>query len=374
MVWRARSIVDERLEFCRLARLEGADISALCVRFGISRQTGYVWLRRSEAGEPVTDRSRRPHSSPRRTPLDLESAVVALRDEHPAWGARKLARRLHDLGVAPPAASTVHAILRRHDRIDPGAKNNPAPGHFEREAPNLLWQMDFKGRLQLGCGSRCYPLTIIDDHSRFAIGIEACADEKTQTVRDRLEPILRRYGLPLAIYTDNGNPWGTGVPGQWTRLRVWLLKLGIGLIHATPYHPQGRGKNERFHRSLKAEVLDFAILAGQTQAQRAFDRWRDIYNHHRPHQGIAMAVPASRYRPSPRSFPETLPEPDYDSGEIVRRVGTTKGYISFKGEIWRVPDAFQTERLAIRPLDRDGLYGGFFGATEITKIDLCAKP
>lgn len=373
MVWRARSIVDERLAFCRLAMLEGADISDLCARFGISRQTGYVWLRRLKAGEPVTDRSRRPHSSPRRTLPEMESSVIGLRDEHPAWGARKLARRLRDLGIEPPSASTVHTILKRHGRIDPGAEHSMAPGHFEREAPNLLWQMDFKGRLQLGCGSRCYPLTIIDDHSRFAIGIEACMDERTQTVRDRLEPILRRYGLPMTIYTDNGNPWGTGVPGQWTRLRVWLLKLGIGLIHARPYHPQGRGKNERFHRSLKAEVTDFATLASQTQAQRAFDRWRDIYNHHRPHQGIGMAVPASRYRPSPRSFPDRLPEPHYDSGEIVRRVGTTKGYISFKGRAWRVPDAFQNECLAIRPLDCDGLYGVFFGAVQIAKIDITSN-
>ena len=370
MVWQARSVVDERLEFCRLAGLEGANVSTLCSRFGISRQTGYVWLRRLTAGEPVTDRSRRPHASPRQTPPDVEDAVLDLRDEHPAWGARKIARRLQDLGIEPPSASTVHAILARHGRIDPDARHDMAPGRFEREAPNLLWQMDFKGRMQLACGSWCHPLTIIDDHSRFAIGIEACTDERMQTVRGRLEPILRRYGLPMAIYTDNGNPWGTGVPGQWTRLRVWLLKLGIGLIHATPYHPQGRGKNERFHRSLKAEVIDFATLAGMKQAQAAFDRWRDIYNHHRPHQAIGMAVPASRYRPSPRSFPERLPEPEYDSGEIVRRVGTTKGYISFEGRAWRVPKAFSSERLAVRPLDRDGLYGVFFGATQITTIDL----
>lgn len=370
MAWRARSVVDERLEFCRLAGLEGANVSALCERFGISRQTGYVWLRRLKLGEPVTDRSRRPHSSPRQTPADLERSVLDLRDEHPAWGARKLARRLQDLGVAPPCASTVHAILLRHGRIDKDAASAAAPGRFEREAPNLLWQMDFKGRTRLGSGAWCHPLTIIDDHSRFAIALEACADEQMLTVRDRLEPILRRHGLPMAIYTDNGNPWGTGVPGQWTRLRVWLLKLGIDLIHARPYHPQGRGKNERFHRSLKAEVFAFAPLAGMAQAQAAFDRWRDLYNHHRPHQALAMAVPASRYRPSPRSFPPRLPEPVYDHGEIVRRVGSTKAYVSFMGRKWYVPKAFQGESLAIRPLQLDGLYGVFFGATVIAKIDL----
>ena len=374
MAWRARSVVEERLEFCRLAGLEGANVSALCERFGISRQTGYVWLKRFRAGEAVEDRSRRPHASPRRTAVDLERSVLVIRDEHPAWGARKIARRLHDLGIEPPCASTVHAILARHDRIGSHTKDRMAPGRFEREAPNLLWQMDFKGRIRLTSGDWCHPLTIIDDHSRFAIGIEACLDQQMPTVRGRMEPILRRYGLPMAIYTDNGNPWGTGVPNQWTRLRVWLLKLGIDLIHARPYHPQGRGKNERFHRSLKAEVVDFAALSSQAQAQKAFDRWREIYNYHRPHEAIGMAVPASRYSPSPRPFPQRLPQPVYESGEIVRRISSTKGYISFKGHAWRVPGAFKGECLAIRPLHRDGLYGVFFGATKVAKIDLADPP
>lgn len=249
MAWRELSVVDQRREFVMLASLDGANVSALCRRFGISRQTAYVWLRRSRAGEGEQDRSRRPHSSPKRTPDDVERRIVGLRDEHPAWGARKIARRLQDLGMVPPCVSTVHAVLTRHDRIDPQTKDRMAGGHFERDAPNLLWQMDFKGRTRMTCGNWCYPLTIIDDHSRFAIAIEACPNERLETVRSRLETILRRYGLPLAIYCDNGNPWGTGVPNQWTQLRVWLLKLGIKLIHSRPYHPQGRGKNERFHRS-----------------------------------------------------------------------------------------------------------------------------
>ncbi|MFK0204115.1 helix-turn-helix domain-containing protein, partial [Agrobacterium sp. NPDC090283] len=194
-----------------LALLDGAIISALCKRFGISRQTGYVWLRRAQAGDALLDRSRRPHSSPQRTSCDVERRVLDVRDAHPAWGARKIARRLQDLGMEPPSASTVHAILTRHDRIGPQAKVRMANGRFEREAPNLLWQMDFKGRTQMACGNWCYPLTIIDDHSRFAIAIEACPNEQLETVRGRLETILRRYGMPMAIYCDNGNPWGTGV-------------------------------------------------------------------------------------------------------------------------------------------------------------------
>jgi transposase InsO family protein len=371
MPWQEVSIMEQRREFVRLALLEGANRRELCRRFAIHPDTGYKWLARWAAGEhDLADRSRRPHASPSRSSEAVEARVLEVRDAHPAWGARKIARRLQDLGTAPPSASTVHAILVRHDRIMPQRGGQPALGRFEREAPNLLWQMDFKGRTQLVSGLWCHPLTIIDDHSRFAVGLEACADERMQTVRARLEPILRRHGLPMAIYTDNGPPWGTGVPNQWTRLRIWLLKLGIDVIHARPYHPQGRGKNERFHRSLKAEVFDFAALASHAQAQRAFDRWRDIYNHRRPHQGIDMAVPASRYRPSPRPFPDRLPEPVYDSSDIVRRVGATKGYVSFKGRFWRVPNAFRSEPLAIRPLQQDGLYGVFFGATQVAKINL----
>ena len=374
MAWRARSVLDERVAFFQLARLEGANVAELCRRFGISRQTGYVWLARLRAGESAQDRSRRPHASPRRTPAALEQAVLAVRDAHPAWGARKIVRRLADLGTTAPSASTAHAILQRHDRIAPAARADPAPGQFERAAPNLLWQMDFKGKVQLRNGQWCFPLTILDDHSRYAVGLKACGNEQRGTVQAALETILRQHGLPLAFYTDNGNPWGTGVPGQWTGLRVWLLKLGIALIHARPYHPQGRGKNERFHRSLKAEVLAFASLADLGQAQKSFDLWRDLYNHHRPHQGIGMAVPASRYTPSPRPFPSRLPEPVYDAGEIVRRVGSSKAYLSFKGRHWRMPKAFCKETVAIRPLERDGLYGVFFGATRIAEIDITTEP
>lgn len=370
MVWRDASVVDLRGEFCALAGLEGANVSALCARFGISRQTGYLWLGRQRAGEALEDRSRRPRHSPGRSSAQLEAAVLEIRDQHPAWGARKIARRLADLGQLPPAPSTVHAILGRHDRIAPPAPAGQAAGRFEREAPNLLWQMDFKGRTQLACGSWCHPLSVIDDHSRFAVVLQACADERGSTVRAHLERALRLHGLPQAIYTDNGSPWGSGVPGRWTPLRVWLLKLGIELIHARPYHPQARGKNERFHRSLKAEVFALAPLGNMDRAQRALERWRQVYNHDRPHQGIGMAVPASRYWPSPRSFPQHLPEPFYDSGEIVRRVDATKPFVRFKGRLWRVPKAFRGETLAIRPTATPSRFSISFGATIIAQIDL----
>ena len=245
---------------------------------------------------------------------------------------------------------------------------------FEKAAPNLLWQMDFKGRTRIVGGEAaakwCHPLTVLDDHSRYALCLEACANERTGTVKPLLERTFRSYGLPGALYLDNGSPWGGGVPGQWTPLGVWLLKLGIEVIHSRPYHPQGRGKNERFHRTLKAEVLALNCFRDLDQMQESFDEWRDIYNMQRPHEGLEMTVPASRYRPSPRAMPETLTELEYGPADIVRRVGTTKAYVSFRGKAWKVPQAFRGERVAIRPRSTDGHYGIFFGANRIATIDL----
>lgn len=370
MGWREVSVADQRREFVMLASLEGANISALCVRFGISRQTGHVWLRRSAAGErDFADRSRRPRHSPRRLAGALEAQILAVRDAHPAWGARKIAAVLKRHGIAPPAVSTVHAVLSRHGRVAPESPGR-AYGAFERPTPNALWQMDFKGRVRLSGGAWLHPLTVIDDHSRFAVGLAACADQTTATVQARLAAAFRHHGLPEAIYVDNGSPWGGGQPGQWTPLRLWLLKLGIETIHSTPYHPQGRGKNERFHRSLAAEVLSLAPLADFTAAQAAFDHWRHVYNRERPHQALDFATPAERYRLSPRPFPTTLPVPHYAAGEIVRRVGTTKAYVSFRNRLWKVPEAFRGETLAIRPRLPDGCFVICFGAHEIAALDL----
>lgn len=370
MGWREVSVGEQRREFVMLASLEGSNISTLCERFGISRQTGHLWLRRLTAGEATfEDRSRRPLHSPFRLSGDLEAKILAVRDAHPAWGARKIAAVLRRNGIEPPAASTVHAVLSRHGRIAPDSPGR-AYGRFERAAPNALWQMDFKGRVRLGCGAWLHPLTVIDDHSRFAVGLAACADQQTQTVQAQLEQALRQHGLPEAIYVDNGSPWGGGKPGQWTPLRLWLLKLGVETIHSRPYHPQGRGKNERFHRSLDAEVLALATLQGFDDAQAAFDRWRHLYNRERPHQALDFATPAERYRPTNRTFPNILPTPQYAPGEIVRRVGSTKAYVSFRNRRWKVPEAFRGEALAIRPRLPDGCFAVCFGAHEIASLDL----
>jgi transposase InsO family protein len=369
--WQEVSLVDQRREFVRLAMQEGSNRRELCRRFGIHPDTGYKWLERWSAGEmALTDRSRRPQTSPGRTRASIEAQIVSVRDAHPAWGARKIARWLEREGMRCPAISTVHQILHRYGRIGCPPRGASARLRFEKPAPNLLWQMDFKGWVRLGNGERCHPLTIIDDHSRYVPCLKACANQQNSTVQSHLKGTFKRYGLPEAIFVDNGPPWGDGAVKHWTRLRVWLLKLGVEVIYSKPFHPQSRGKNERFHRTLRDEVFAFKRFAEFTQVQQAFDIWREVYNFERPHEALDFGVPADRYRPSLRAMPERLPIVEYDQNEIVRAVPTSKDYISFKGRLWKVPEAFRGERLAIRPKTRDGHFGVFFASHQIATIDL----
>ena len=370
MPWRKVSIMDQRWEFVQLALQDGANRRELCRRFGIHPDTGYKWLERWTSGEELADRSRRPRSSPKRTEASIEERVLAVRDAHPAWGARKITRWLERDGVACPAHSTVHAILQRHGRVTPPLGGGAAHLRFEMPEPNQLWQMDFKGHMPLAGGGRCHPLTVVDDHSRYNLCLAACANEQHSTVQNRLELTFRRYGLPEAFFVDNGKPWGDSSGQIWTRLGVWLLKLGVTVIHSRPYHPQSRGKNERFHRTLQAEVFALQRFRNLAEVQRAFDAWRTVYNLERPHQALGQEVPVSRFQPSSRAMPDHLPEVEYGEHEIVRTVSTTKAYISFKGRPWRVPQAFQGERVAIRPLNTDDRYGIFFAAHQIATIDL----
>ena len=243
MPWMVADTMSLRREFVMLASLEGANIAEVCRRFEISRKTGYKWIRRfSESGaEELKDRSRRPARSPAKTPPHTEKAVLALRDAHPAWGGRKLhARMVHQGQRDVPAPSTITGILRRHGRLDEAESlKHKAWTRFEHSAPNGLWQMDFKGHFALSQG-RCHPLTVLDDHSRFSLGLYACANERTLTVKDHLSEIFRRYGLPERILADNGSPWGDAPDSRYTPLGVWLLLLGVGIGHG---HAPGKARN-----------------------------------------------------------------------------------------------------------------------------------
>lgn len=368
MPWQEVSTMALREEFIRLALQEGSNLRQLCRRFGISPTTGYKWLARAQSGESLSDRSRRPQGMPTRCAPEVEARIVGLRSQHPAWGARKLARRLQVLGYAMPAVSTVHAVLRRHGLITPAASQAATPWQrFEHPAPNDLWQMDFKGHFAMDEG-RCHPLTVLDDHSRYALVLQACGAQTRETVTEHLTAAFRRYGLPMRMTMDNGAPWGSdGV--HYTRLDLWLMRQGIRVGHSRPFHPQTQGKDERFHRTLDVEVLQGTQWIDLAHAQRAFDGWRHIYNQERPHEALAMGVPSERYRSSAREFIERPPPPEYGDGEEVRRVHE-HGRIAWRGRNWKVGKAFVGERVAIRPSGEEGSHDVYWSTRRIARIDL----
>ena len=335
--------------------------------FQISPNNGYKWVKRyqQQGVEGLANRSHRPRRSPRRSPEAIEQKVLSVREEHPAWGARKIGARLKHLGeVTIPAPSTIHAILRRHHQIDPAqSAKHQACQRFEHDAPNQLWQMDFKGHFALGSGQRCHPLTVLDDHSRYAFCLQACRNQQGETVQERLTLTFRRYGLPERMLMDNGSPWGSDREHPYTPLTVWLLRLGIGVSHPRPYHPQTQGKEERFHRTLQAEVLQGRVFADFDPMQQRFDQWRQLYNQQRPHQALAMEVPARRYRVSPRPFPEVFPVMEYGPDDQVRRV-QDHGKIFFQNRVFRISKAFRGYPVALRPTLQDRVWEVSLGRGE----------
>jgi len=367
MPWLEVSKMQMREEFVGLAVQEGQNLRQLCRRFEISPTTGYLWLKRHLEQSGLADRSHRPISSPGRSAATVEAQVVALRQAHPAWGARKLKHRLQAQGHAMPAVSTVHAILVRNRCIEPGAGTGQAPWQrFEHAAPNDLWQMDFKGHVGMYRG-RCHPLTILDDHSRYALCLSACGDQRQETVQDRLVATFRRYGLPRRMTMDNGSPWGDS-QAHYTAMDVWLMKQGIRVSHSRPYHPQTQGKDERFHRSLKAEVLQGPPFGGLEQAQSAFDHWRQIYNQQRPHEALAMQVPQQRYRTSSAEYLAQPPPPEYSHQDGVRKV-QANGEISWQNRPYMVGKAFIGERIAVRQTLEPGHYDVFWRVQRIARIN-----
>lgn len=378
MPWQPRAMMEIKQEFIALASQAGANRRELCRRFGISPTTGYVLLKRhaQEGPSGLTGRSRRPHSSPWQTDAVLEQAVLQVRTEHPTWGGRKIARRLCDLGLgAVPSPSTVTAILHRHGCI--GEQASLAAQHwkrFEHEQPNALWQMDFKGDFHT-TRARCHALTLLDDHSRYSLAVQACPDVRGDTVMPHLERVLQRYGLPARINVDNGAPWGT--PRQpdnsLSSLAVWLIRLGIRLSHSTPYHPQTNGKIERLHQTLKKDVLNGRTFVDLTHAQQAFEHWRHTYNHVRPHDSLELDTPARHYNASARSYPAALPPIEYPEGDLIVTVGWN-GEVRLNKHRFKVSNALLKLPIALRPdPKRDGRFTLYFCHHRFGHIDL-AQP
>lgn len=371
MPWKEVNTVELRREFISLAEHSSLSFSELCRRFGISRKTGYKWLDRfrSQGDCGLQDHSRAPVTRPTQTPEAVEQLILECRDLYPDWGGRKLRRVLQDQGYKDlPQPSTITEILRRNQRL----QSDPAPPkrfkRFEHPYPNDLWQMDFKGYFTLAKG-QCHPLTVLDDHSRYSVCLQACPNENTATVKARLVGTFSRYGIPRRMTMDNGSPWGTGGRFRYTQLTVWLIEQGVSVSHSRPYHPQTQGKDERFHRTLQTELLGRRQLSNLESCQSQFDDWRMRYNTIRPHESLDMDTPVSRYSPSARAYQPSRAPYEYGVTDAVRKVGKNLT-VSFQRHELFLGQAFVGKHIAVRPTKTDGVFTLHFCHQQVGQVDL----
>jgi len=377
--------MSQRTEFCLLACKPESNMSDLCRRFKITRRTGYKWLARyCEQGiSGLLDQSKRPHHSPNQTIPEIEKYILGLRKDDPEWGSKKLHKLVCNDKFAGkyeyetvPCKTTITKILGRNGLIDSNrSKLCKDFERFERQYPNELWQMDYKGWFRLLNRQQCHPLTITDDHSRFNICLEACKNQQEATVKNALITVFRKYGLPYMILTDNGGPWGAagnelseGIR-SYTIFEKWLIQLNIKLIHGRPYHPQTQGKEERFHKTLKQELIDHEQFHNHEHCQKRFNLWREKYNCIRPHESLDFKTPAELYEPSFKVYPERIKPYEYNLKDVKRKV-QNKGIISFKNREIRVGRAFTGEYMALRQTQKDNTYELYFCNQLIRTITL----
>lgn len=323
---------DQRKEFAQAA-LECSNFSALCREYGITRRTGLKWKARYEAQEPLSDRSRRPNTSPTRTPEAVERRILELRAENPGWGAKTLRKVLENQGEQNlPCVKTVNNILRRNGCISPEESQKRQPfTRYEKEKCNMMWQTDFKGEFRMEDNNYCYPLTIIDDHSRFSIKIAPRLSTKNIVIPVFTE-VFHEYGLPDSILSDNGAQFA-GFRKGYTQFERWLMELDILPIHGRIKHPQTQGKIERFHRTMKQELLNHISISNIDDAEVQFGDWREKCNNIRPHEALGMKTPGQVYIASPRAYPEKIQDWEYGGEYHVIKVNSW-GYARF--DKWQV--------------------------------------
>ncbi len=357
MPWKTSGVMEERIRFAVDYDSGEWTMAELCRHYGIARKTGYEMLARwqQQGVEGLKDRSRAPFAHPNQTPAEVEAAVLELRRAHMSWGPRKLRRWLEDHHPhrAWPAPSTIGALLGRAGLAHARRLRRRTPPFTQPFAAateaNAVWCADFKGWFRTRDGERIDPFTMTDAASRYLLRCQAVEKTDTDAVRSISEAAFREYGLPLAIRTDNGPPFASrGVAGL-SRLSLYWMKLGIVPERIQPGHPEQNGRHERMHRTLKEETATPA-QANRRRQQEAFDRFRHTYNKERPHEALGQKPPASLYTSSPRTYPARLPQPEYDSGVLVRQV-YPHGQFFWKGQYVFLSKVLAGERIGLEPID-----------------------
>lgn len=350
--------MEEKVRFVVEYERDEYTMTELCERFGITRETGYVWLRRYRAQglEGLLQLNRAPARHPNQTPAAIEQVVLELRQAHMRWGPRKLKRILErdQPGRAWPAASTMGALLKREGLVVPRKKRRKTAPYTEplahADRANRVWCADFKGWFRTANGTRIDPLTISDAHSRYLLRCQAVEKTDTARVQAIFEAAFCEYGMPTAIRTDNGAPFASTAIAGLSRLAVWWIKLGIIPERIEAGHPEQNGRHERMHRTLKQEVAMPPAQDRRAQ-QRALEHFRQEYNQVRPHEALGMKTPASVYVASAREYPRQVPEPEYPDSMLVRPVHS-KGHFRWK----KRHDVFLSEvlwgeRVGLLPID-----------------------
>lgn len=367
MPWTERRVEMLREDFIALSMQEDRNMSALCEEFGISRKTGYKWIKRHQENGLLEDRSRRPKKNGSKTDEKTERLIIEIRQERPGWGARKIQVYLCRKGYIMPCERTVNNILKRNGLITPEASLARRPfKRFEREQNNELWQADFKGDVVMADGNRCFPLTILDDHSRYALLIEPRLNKRD--VLQSFIPTFRTYGIPQSILTDN-DPVFAGFKNGYTQFERALMDQDILPIHGRVYHPQTQGKIERFHRSMKNEILNFHHPLNFADAIELLDQWKDVYNYERPHEALGNQCPAQVYTPSQRLYREEIPPYEYDSQYRLYRINNW-GFLRFAIYQIYISETFRNTYVELVPHEEDNSAIVCYRNFEIAKIDL----
>ncbi len=349
--------MEEKARFVLEYEQDVYTMTELCHRYGIARETGYVWLRRyQQTGlEGLRELPRAPHQPANQTSVAIEQAVLELRQAHMKWGPRKLKRVLERDQPGPrwPAASTIGAMLKREGLVGARRKRAKTTPYSQplahADGANRVWCADFKGWFRTGDGQRIDPLTISDAYSRYLLRCQAVGKTDTARVQAVFEAAFREYGLPQAIRTDNGAPFASSALAGLSRLAVWWMKLGIVPERIQAGHPEQNGRHERMHRTLKQETA-MPPAADRRAQQRALDRFRQEYNQVRPHEALHMQTPGAVYVPSAREFPARVPEPEYPSTMLVRSV-RHQGLLRWKKQGVFLSQVLWGERVGLLPID-----------------------
>ena len=363
-----------RREFAEEAERGLYSMTELCARFGISRRVGYKWCARYAALGPggLEDQRRVAAHYPNRMADDVAAALLACRQAHPTWGARKLRAYLarRQPRIAWPAASSIGALLKRHGLAQP-RRRRPQPGHPGRpmsamDEPNAVWSVDFKGQFRLGNGANCYPLTVVDGYSRYVLAIRGLPSVETTGVVRSFRALFETYGLPMRIRSDNGVPFATSALRRLSTLSVWWIKLGIQPELIEPASPQQNGRHERMHRVLKAEATRPPAASFGAQ-QRRFTQFRGEYNTERPHEALGQETPAAHYVPSPRPYPAQLPELVYPA-HYERRFVSANGGIRWQNQWVNVSHVLAGEHVGLEEV-ADGVWSVYFGPVLLGRFD-----